>query len=83
MRVWIVGCLWLLLAVPVAGIAQDEEAPPAAAENGEQQTDEKTEAGEPVSGEDVWDGESEGEKDVFVPSETVSADSAIAFPADI
>lgn len=83
MRVWIVGCLWLLLVAPMAGIAQDEEAPPAAAENGEQQTDEKTEAGEPVSGEDVWAGESEGEKDVFVPSETVSADSAIAFPADI
>ncbi len=83
MRVWIVSSLWLLLAVPAAGIAQDEEAPPAVVEDSEQKTDDKMPAGEPVSGEDVWAGESEDEKDVFVPSETVSADSAIAFPADI
>lgn len=83
MRGWMVSCLWLLLAAPAVGIAQDEDAPPAAADNGEQQTEDKIEAPEPVSGEDVWAVGADDEEEVFVPSETVSADSAIAFPADI
>jgi len=83
MRVWMVSFLWLLLAIPAAGIAQDEKAPPTVVEESQQNTDDNKPADEPVSGDDVWAGESEDEKDVFVPSETVSADSAIAFPADI
>ncbi|MGB5622109.1 MAG: hypothetical protein WBN65_06415 [Gammaproteobacteria bacterium] len=83
MRVWMVSFLWLMLAVPAAGIAQDEEATPAVAGQTEPKSDDKQPADEMVSGEDVWSGEPEDEKDVFVPSETVSADSAIAFPADI
>lgn len=71
--------LWLLLALPADGQGQDEEAPPASPPA----TESEQEAVEAVSGEDVWATDQADEEEVFVPSETVSADSAIAFPADI
>jgi hypothetical protein len=73
--------LWLLLASPAVGQGQDEEPPPASPPATESEPEQ--EAVEAVSGEDVWAAGEADEEEVFVPSETVSADSAIAFPADI
>jgi len=85
MRVLTVCWLWLLLAWPVAGFAEDEETPPSTppAAASEEEAEAEPESGEPVSGEDVWARDQAEEEEIFVPSETVSADSAIAFPADI
>lgn len=81
MRVLKLGWLWLLLASPVTGMAQDEETPPAAPPAPESAAE--AAPAEAVSGEDVWARDEAEEEEIFVPSETVSADSAIAFPADI
>lgn len=81
MRVLKVFWLLLLLALPAASIADDEATPPSAPPASESEAE--AEPVEAVSGEDVWARDQAEEEEIFVPSETVSADSAIAFPADI
>jgi hypothetical protein len=56
---------------------------------GEQPSQEQPAQPEPDAGKtplpdiDVWEDTEEGKDDVFVPSESISADSSIAFPSDI
>ncbi len=59
---------------PPAQARQDPQPPPE--EDGES-------AGEALPEIDVWAEEDAGESDVFVPTESISADSSIAFPSDI
>jgi hypothetical protein len=83
-RILIVALLTWLLGSGV-GLAQESEAePPAEA----RQDTQAPGAGDGNSGEalpeiDVWAEEDVEESDVFVPTESISADSSIAFPSDI
>ncbi len=73
------------LTVPVMAFAQDAQPPQGQQQAQDQPTQvEKPEAGkEDLPEIDVWEDTEEGKDDVFVPSESISADSSIAFPSDI
>jgi hypothetical protein len=83
-RILIVALVTWLLGSGV-NLAQETGAePPAEA----RQDTEASGAGDENSGEalpeiDVWAEEEADESDVFVPTESISADSSIAFPSDI
>jgi len=81
--------LLLAMAAPAVAIAQEAQS-----DQGQRQAQEtpaqgkpaqdQPEAGtEPLPDIDVWDESEEDKDDVFVPSESISADSSIAFPSDI
>jgi len=79
MHVSAIFFLVLLLSSPPAILAADDPQPPASG-----QTEDADAAGvEVVTEEDVWSEDSNQDDEEFVPSETVSADASIAFPADI
>ena len=71
--------LLLLLSLPLMAQAVDDPQPPVAnpSENAE------IIAEETVTEEEVWSGDADEEDEIFIPSESVSADASIAFPADI
>jgi hypothetical protein len=83
-RILVVALLTWLLGSGVNLAQESEEEPPA-------QTGQDTPAPEEAGGDsgealpdiDVWAEEDAGESDVFVPTESISADSSIAFPSDI
>jgi hypothetical protein len=75
------GLLWLLAiawTAPVAAQTPPEEEPEAPA----------AESAAPAEAEampdvDIWSEDAADEDDVFIPTERISADSSIAYPADI
>jgi len=71
--------LALLLSLPVAILAADDPQPTSSS----QTEDADAAVEETVTVEDVWSKDPNQDDEVFVPSETVSADASIAFPADI
>ncbi len=79
MHVSAIFFLVLLLSSPMAILAADDPQPPASG----QTEDADAAVAEIVTEEDVWSEDSNQDDEEFVPSETVSADASIAFPADI
>jgi len=81
--------LLLAMAAPAVAIAQEAQSDQGQRQAQETPAQEKPaqdqpEAGtEPLPDIDVWDESEEDKDDVFVPSESISADSSIAFPSDI
>ena len=82
----------LLLAVLLAGTAGAKTPPPEEAEEAsseqpaEPAAEEAEEAEEdeaPLPDIDIWSEDAADEDDVFIPTERISADSNIAYPADI
>jgi hypothetical protein len=76
----------LLAALAASTVVFAQETQPG---QGEQPSQEQPAQPEPDAGKtplpdiDVWEDTEEGKDDVFVPSESISADSSIAFPSDI
>ncbi len=55
-----------------------------ASEQQEQEQEQESQVGdEPLPDIDVWAEGDDSEDDVFIPSESISADASIAFPTDI
>lgn len=78
--IWVVFFLALSLGVtPVPAQEPSDSAPEAAAEEDEPEA----EAEEELPEIDVWAEDADADDDVFIPTESISADSSIAFPADI
>jgi hypothetical protein len=78
--------IYLLAALAASTVVFAQETQPG---QGEQPSQEQPAQPEPDAGKtplpdiDVWEDTEEGKDDVFVPSESISADSSIAFPSDI
>lgn len=83
----------LLLALAVTTGVPAQEEPSNQAEPQSQPQQEETQrqtAGESSKSDkeqlpdiDVWEDSGKSDEDVFIPSESISADSSIAFPSDI
>ena len=76
----------LLLALLLAGTAGAQTPPPEEAEEATSEEPAATPAEEdeaPLPDIDIWSEEAADEDDVFIPTERISADSNIAYPADI
>jgi hypothetical protein len=84
------GLLWLLALAVAAPIAAQTPPPVAATEEqtapppseGATETP-PAEEEEPLPDIDIWSEDAASEDDVFIPTERISADSNIAYPADI
>ena len=74
-----IGLLLLALAGPAAAQTPPADEEPAAA----QDTAPETAPEEALPDIDIWSEEDADEEDVFIPTERISADSSIAYPADI
>jgi hypothetical protein len=77
-RILIVALLAWLAGSPVS-LGQE----PKTGEVEQVQPADEDKATESLPEVDVWAEEAEQESDVFVPTESISADSSIAFPSDI
>ena len=78
----------LLIWLSVSGVALGQEPqtePPAQARQDEPAPagEDSADSGEDLPEIDVWAEEDAEKSDVFVPTESISADSSIAFPSDI
>lgn len=79
---------FLLGAIVAAAPAMAQEQPPetpgsASEEASEAEPVADKEAEEELPEIDVWAEDGDADDDVFIPSESISADSSISFPADI
>lgn len=71
-----------LLAAALGGAAASAQEPEP--RTGEPTADEESsETAEELPEIDVWAEDAEDKEDVFVPTESISADASIAFPSDI
>jgi len=85
LAVVLLAALWAPAAV-FAQEAQPGKEQPASQEQpaGEEPAQGASAAGKEALPEiDVWEESEEGKDDVFVPTESISADASIAFPSDI
>ncbi len=74
----------LLTALVASAGVSAQEAQPAQDQGAEENAPGNKETAEEALPEiDVWDETQETRDDVFIPSESISADSSIAFPSDI
>ena len=75
---------FLLGAARVYGQEAPEQPAAEQAPEQQQEQDQENQVGdEPLPDVDVWAEDDDSEDDVFIPSESISADASIAFPADI
>jgi len=79
-RIVIVALLVSLLSGQTA-LGQEGDRKADTAES--QRSEEQPASGETLPEVDVWAEGEDAEDDVFVPTESISADSSIAFPSDI
>jgi len=85
------AALLFALAVATGVPAQEEPSDQAEAQSQAQQEETQAQpAGESSKSDkeqlpdiDVWEDTGKNDEDVFIPSESISADSSIAFPSDI
>jgi hypothetical protein len=75
---------FLLGAARVYGQEAPEQPASEQQQEQEQEQEQESQAGdEPLPDIDVWAEGDDSEDDVFIPSESISADASIAFPTDI
>jgi hypothetical protein len=83
-RIFVLALLaWLFSTVPALGQepqAEESETPPQAPQSS---ATSKAESDDELPEIDVWAEDGPQETDVFIPTESISADSSIAFPSDI